>query len=384
MIEYMPRMSQRIIKDTDRKNSLTSVAIEIIEMEKVVPVDIEIDNSIRAKVTDICGMTCNFCHNEGTPVNSLQANKGRVSIFEDTNDVTFKPGIMLPNSLFQTTLETLIDVFEVSELHWTGGEPTTHQDLALMTKIARDLGLKVRMTSNGETGGKNLNKLVEAGLESINFSIFGITAEEIVQVQGLKNQDIKKAAVKLMKLDESIKTASSLGIRTKANIVMKNESDSSRIKKVINKYSPLGVEVRILPDISDGISSLISIYNLLGELGAVPEKIKVTAGSSNFLISYILPNGKRIGFKQIRNSRFPDVCDPCEYNTEDDCKEGYYGIRFYIDTDNKYYVGVCLQRMNLTVPLDEFVTGLLPKAIIKFRQDDFKALQNQFEKKKSL
>jgi len=348
-------------------------------MEKVVPVDIEIDNSIRAKVTDICGMACDWCHNEGTPVNFSQADKGRVSIFENTNGVTFSPGLMLPDDEFKTTMTTLNSLLEIDELHWTGGEPTTYKNLAIMTQLVKDSGLKVKMTSNGEMGEKGMSELFDAGLDGINFSIFGITPEEIAQVQGLGNQSIKKAEIKLMQLDKSIKRASELGIVTKANIVMGDESDSLRILKAIDMYSSLGVEVRILPDLSTGMESYAAIYNLLGKIGAIPLNIKITAGSSNSLVRYKLPNGTIIGFKQIRNSQFSKICDPCGNNNEDDCKEGYYGIRLYVDVDNVYRVGVCLQRMDLTVSLEEFKKQALPEAIKKFRKDDFEVLLNRFK-----
>lgn len=43
---------------------------DLILKERSVPVVIGVDESIRPKIIDSCGMTCNFCHNEGTPVAS--------------------------------------------------------------------------------------------------------------------------------------------------------------------------------------------------------------------------------------------------------------------------------------------------------------------------
>lgn len=43
---------------------------DLIIKERVIPVTISIDEGIRPKIIDSCGMTCSFCHNEGTPVAS--------------------------------------------------------------------------------------------------------------------------------------------------------------------------------------------------------------------------------------------------------------------------------------------------------------------------
>ena len=32
------------------------------------PVHVQHDRTLRVKIIDACGMTCTFCHNEGTPV----------------------------------------------------------------------------------------------------------------------------------------------------------------------------------------------------------------------------------------------------------------------------------------------------------------------------
>lgn len=339
------------------------------------PIIINEDHSIRAKITDICGMTCVFCHNEGTPVNIPQINSGRTSIFQLSNGVNFNPGQMMPDEQFVTALTKFMRSLETDELHWTGGEPSTHRDLARLTEIATGLGLRVKMTSNGESAGRKMSELKSAGLQSVNFSIFGTTPDELAAVQSERYQDPRLAAIKLTQLDQSIKAARNEGLSVKANIVMQDAKDRDRVIRVLNRYSPIGVNVRILPDLSHGIESPVSIYNLLAELDASIENIVVTAGSSNLLVNYRLPDGNQIGYKQIRNSRLPGICDSCSYNNED-CKEGYYGVRMYIDNDNNYLVGVCIQRMDLTIPLDDFVSGNLPEMVRQFRADDLQKLRS--------
>ena len=42
------------------------------------PTHIETDATLRVKILDACGMTCTFCHNEGTPVVVDNRNRGLI------------------------------------------------------------------------------------------------------------------------------------------------------------------------------------------------------------------------------------------------------------------------------------------------------------------
>jgi len=135
---------------------------ELILAERQVPVKVTEDTSLRPKVLDACGMTCTFCHNEGTPVASDNKGKtaffdiagvsGRVSVFAASNGVDFVPGKMLPNGDFTQALSIMRDTLALDEMHMTGGEPTLHNQLPELVRIATDEGYKVKMTSNGENG----------------------------------------------------------------------------------------------------------------------------------------------------------------------------------------------------------------------------------------
>jgi len=76
----------------------------------------------------------------------------------------------------------------------------------------------------------------------------------------------------------------------------------------------------------------------------------------------------KIGFKQINRVTLPDTCSTCDLNNEDDCTEGYYGIRLYEDIDGKHRVGICIQRMDLTVDMDTFVVSPIAEEILAFRK----------------
>ncbi|SFK53241.1 cyclic pyranopterin phosphate synthase [Amycolatopsis sacchari] len=75
-------------------------------------------------------------------------------------------------------------------------------------------------------------------------------------------------------------------------------------------------------------------------------------------------------FKQIRRVRLPATCAGCRFNNDTDCHEGFYGVRLYRDRRGDYQVGVCIQRMDLCRPLDDFLRSGLPEEIRQLRQQE--------------
>jgi pyruvate-formate lyase-activating enzyme len=130
------------------------------------------------------GLTCTFCHNDGTPVVvdnrrrplgdfTTAGPSGRASIYAATNGAAFLPAAIPDNEEFGRALAALRDALGLTEVHLTGGEPTLHPAVARLTKIAVEAGLRVGMTSNGERGERVLPECAAAGLDRVNFSVFG-------------------------------------------------------------------------------------------------------------------------------------------------------------------------------------------------------------------
>lgn len=372
--------------DIDLARHIPSVeeASELILAERNAAVEVVKDLSLRAKIIDACGMTCTFCHNEGTPVaidnpegrisvRGVTGRSGRISVFSNTNGVDFLPGRMEPEDPnFANALISMRDELGLRELHLTGGEPTLHPRLVGTISLATSLGYSVAMTSNGEKGAEKIEECANAGLHKINFSIFGTTPEELASVQSAKYQDEHLAAKKIAALEESIGVAADSGIKVAANIVMSNESHTTRVRKLIEEFDPR-LDIRILPDLSEAHASAAAIYQFLSSLGALPILTTLEAGSSNARVKYALPNGRPITFKQIRPTRLED-CKDCQFNNPQDCKEGYYGLRLYVDKGGNYQVGVCLQRMDLTSSVEDFVSGPLAAQVLQLREQEYQSL----------
>jgi cyclic pyranopterin phosphate synthase len=76
-----------------------------------------------------------------------------------------------------------------------------------------------------------------------------------------------------------------------------------------------------------------------------------------------------VWFKQIRPVRLPQP--GCRFNNSTDCQEGYYGVRLYRDRSGGFQVGICIQRMDLCLPLEEFVGSDLSREIIALRDAEY-------------
>ena len=135
--------------------------------------------------------------------------------------------------------------------------------------------------------------------------------------------------------------------------------------------------MRLLNSLDDGEASIDGIYRILGDLGAVPVARHVMAGVSGCRTSYRLPDGRLIYFKQIRRVRLPDTCARCAFNNDTDCQEGYYGVRLYRERGGGYLVGVCIQRMDLCMPIEEFASSALRGEIVRLRESDYAQLANE-------
>ncbi|GLL07243.1 radical SAM protein [Dactylosporangium matsuzakiense] len=332
------------------------------------------------KILDACGMTCTFCHNEGTPVatdNRMSIDRftsrgtsGRVSIYVRSNGVRFLPAAVVPDDELAESLRLLRDALDLDELHLTGGEPTLHPRLSEIVRVGVEAGLRVGITSNGERGAAVLPSCARIGLDRVNFSIFGTTAAELAQVQGARFADVARADRKIAALQASIAAAEAAGLRAGANIVVPNYGHAARVRRLLDEYSPW-LSIRLLNSLDDGGESVSAIERILVDLGAVATEHHVTAGVSGSRTAFMLPSGRTIWFKQIRSVRLPDSCAGCRFNNDTDCQEGFYGVRLYRDAAGGYQVGVCIQRMDLCMRVEEFVQHDLCQEILTLREADY-------------
>jgi molybdenum cofactor biosynthesis enzyme MoaA len=349
----------------------------------MVPTTVQVDRTLRIKIIDTCGMTCRFCHNEGTPVAADNVRNGgrfasggasgRVSIYVPTNGARFVPTAVAPDEAFTSALTTTRDALEFDEVHLTGGEPTLHPRLGEIVRVSTTAGFRVSLTSNGERGAAVLEECAAAGLDRVNFSIFGTTAGELAQVQHERFANVRRAQRKIDALRESIAAAERHGVRASANIVVPNYDHAPRVMRLLEEYSAW-LSVRLLNSLDDGMRSIEAIHRILADLSATATCRYLTAGSSGCRTAYRLPDGRTVWFKQIRRTRLPETCGQCRLNNDRDCQEGFYGVRLYRDSHGTFQVGVCIQRMDLCMPVDRFVRSGLCREIRALREAEYREL----------
>jgi cyclic pyranopterin phosphate synthase len=161
---------------------------------------------------------------------------GRVSIYLGTNGATFAPSTIAPDEDFAQALQTMAASLELQELHLTGGEPTLHPRIAELIVLGRRTGYRVCMTSNGENGARAIAASAAAGLDRVNFSIFGTTPKELAQVQATKYANAKRAQAKIAAMRASIQACVDHGVKASANIVVPDESHVSLVTKPALKF----------------------------------------------------------------------------------------------------------------------------------------------------
>jgi cyclic pyranopterin phosphate synthase len=357
---------------------------------KEIPTYISKDRTLRIKILDSCGMTCTFCHNEGTPVAvdnmhnhssnwETQGRSGRTSIYASTNGVSFRPTLIMPDENFLLTLEKLQEKFNFEEVHLTGGEPTLHPRLPELVRKIKSFGLNIGMTSNGENGEKIIPAVAKEGLGKINFSVFGTTGEELMLVQNKTCKNPSWGEEKIQSLKKSMICAIENGIKVSVNIVILDSSHINRIRNLLSDF-PSQISIRIMRSLEIRQEATESIRKLFNEFGAELVTYSITAGVSDERFEYEFKDKRRIWYKKLRNIRLPETCKSCQFNNDTDCHEGFYGLRLYKDHKGDYQIGVCIQRMDLCKPVDEFLESSLAKEIIRFQENEFHRITELYKR----
>lgn len=327
---------------------------ELIEAELRLEEHVVADHPLRVKVTEDCGLSCTFCHNEGT----VAPNETRQSIYIPLmpKDARLTATAMEPDNDLRDVFTWMYANCETYEVHWTGGEPTLNRHLPELVALADTVPLVNKMTSNGQRGGAMLAELAAAGLRSVNYSIYGLNPDQFQATQ--VRQGVNLAEKRIAALHEAIAEALHVGLRVKANMVVGIDDAYEKITDALETLDPR-VELRFQPDLRDQRLGTRVIRTVLSALGGHALRRTYSSGSSNQLIEYSLDDydGREVGMKSFRHSRMPAICAGCPIDAAGDCDEGYYGPRLFKKSGEegigKYIVGVCLQRMELAVPFDQ-------------------------------
>lgn len=309
------------------------------------------DTSIRLKVTNDCQWTCTFCHNEGTEIPANQQK--RASVFLDPRAMTMP--VVERMSFTPETMASIYSLVEVGveEIHLTGGEPTLHPQLPEIVQRLTEHGLKVKMTTNGQTKAETIYKLAAAGISGITFSILSFNPEEFVKTQHIKSIPWAKAMIEREK--QNILLAKSLGIDIKINTVVLGEFDYPRVDTVRQFAEINGIKLVLLPSLEEKETSQPAVFDYAEKYGGWIGGFEHTNNGKGSR-HYQGENGLEIDAKYVRLFHPDVVCGGCEYREQVSCREKFYGLRMEF-RGGEPYVRLCIQRTNqqTVMPLKDFL-----------------------------
>lgn len=300
----------------------------------------EADHSVRLKVSNLCQLSCSFCHNEGTELPS--DSKFRSSIFNSCKTKILPP--LLDVNCDEQLLEEIscLKKLGINEIHLTGGEPTTNRALPVIINYLSGKGFIIKMTSNGQYNTGYLQELRAQGLKGINFSVSSFDPGEFLQTQVFQSQEWALRTTN--RLRESIQEAESLGIDVKINTVVNDQSDYGRVDSLRRFCGENNITLVLLNNIYFGKTAEDIVFDYIQAQGGELVRIEEYGNNSKGKKIYYLPNGQRIDAKYFRPCYPGIICDGCENRGRETCLEKFYGIR--LELRNELYVRLCVQKSN--------------------------------------
>lgn len=181
---------------------------------------------LRLSITDVCNFKCDYCLPDG---------------YDCSNPREF---------LTIDEIKRLVTAFAelgVSKVRITGGEPGLRKDLAEIIRVVKNVdGVDtVALTTNGYNLETQIEKWVDAGLDSLNVSIDSLKSDTFRLITGSnKHQSILKG------IDKAI----SLGIKNvKVNAVLLKQFNENELTDFLQwiKFKPLSLRLIELMETGD-------------------------------------------------------------------------------------------------------------------------------------
>jgi len=126
----------------------------------------------------------------------------------------------------------------LKSIRLTGGEPLLYKDLIPLIGEIRKLGIEdIRLTTNAYYLKQKAQKLVDAGLKSVNISVDAIDTDIFNQIARFGNTSL---------VFEGIEAAVKTGMQVKLNTVVMRGKNESQILPLLDYAAQLGIKIRYL------------------------------------------------------------------------------------------------------------------------------------------
>jgi radical SAM protein with 4Fe4S-binding SPASM domain len=166
---------------------------------------------------------------------------------------------------FRSAIKTIYKEAKVPSVSFTGGEPTLRPGLLLKCiRYAHELGMRVNLITNGTNINRQIAAdLKKAGLDSVQISIEGVTAEThdaIVQSQGAFQKSVE--AVSIFK-------SNGIHVHTNTTLNRMNEDECLRMPEFVKHHLKLDrFSMNLIIPAGSGIvnSGLVIPYTRVGSI----------------------------------------------------------------------------------------------------------------------
>lgn len=185
------------------------------------------------ELTQECNYQCFHCYNY------------------DRRDPLKKPGPVLKDEQVKEILKELKKLGTLY-LNFSGGEPLVHKSLDLYIKWAKDLGMQVKLKSNGSLfNDKKIEHLEKIGLDGVEISLYGILDRTYQEFTGNNSAAIVQRNIKLLKKSN---------IDTTANIIL-SKSNINELEQMIEFCESNDVGFQISDEITQRYDDTDAIRN---------------------------------------------------------------------------------------------------------------------------
>lgn len=251
----------------------------------------------------------------------------------------------------QAKFITLQKTLWIQEVHLTGWEPSLNKDIGNIISWLKELGLDVKMTSNGQFSDETRNVMINAWISAINFSIQSLNPIDLQAVMK-KNVSESWASKQIEREKANIISLHSEGIKVRINSVLWTSADILRIQKIMDWAVENKIEMRILDDLNQKENAKQAIDELILTTWSRLKEVIATPGTSSKRLIYELPNQWLFTIKQIAEIYLAGICEGCSHFQSNSCQEGFYSIRMQKNRkDGDYSIVLCIQNKNTNTVL---------------------------------
>lgn len=184
--------------------------------------------TLRVSLLDTCNLGCIYCTcgNEDSKRNYRSA-RGRS---------------LTPSTLIDL-IKQLHEVLSLETIRFTGGEPLIYPHIIEIVRGVRELGIELKITTNGLLLEKLALPLKDAGVTSMNVSLDAIDEDAFTRIS--RRSDVSRVI-------RGIKKAQEAGVDMKLNAVIMRDINDHQILPLSNFAFSNGIKLRFLEIMSMG------------------------------------------------------------------------------------------------------------------------------------